>query len=63
MRGVVEGQGVEPEAVDGAAEGVAFGGCEEASVAVVCLPFFEGVDFFISPGYAAHFDDLLDQGF
>lgn len=58
---VVEGARVQPETVDGAAEGVAFGGGEEAAVTEVVFPFLDGVDVFPFLGYAAHFEELVQE--
>jgi hypothetical protein len=58
---IVEGAGVEPEAVDGAAEGVAFEVGEETAVGVVVLPFLEWVDVFVALGYSTGLDDLLKE--
>lgn len=62
VAGVVEGAVVEPEAVESAAEIVAFRGGEEAAGGKVGFPFFEGVDFFEFLRGAACGDDLVDEG-
>ena len=59
---IVESAGVEPEAVDCAAELVALGICEEAPGGEVCAPPFEGVDVGPFVGDAADVQDLGYQG-
>jgi hypothetical protein len=59
--GGVEGAGVEPEAVEGAAEGVTFKVGEEAAVGVVVFPLFERVDIFVALGDSTGLDDLLKE--
>lgn len=44
VRGGVEGDRIKPEAVEGAAESVAFHRGEEATVGVVDRPFFDRVE-------------------
>lgn len=58
---VVEGARVQPETVNGAAEGVAFRGGEKAAVTEVVFPFLDGVDVFPFLGYAAHFEELVQE--
>lgn len=59
---VVEGARVQPDAVDGAAEAVAFAAGEEAARFVVVLPFFEWVQVAPFRGDAAGVCHLLDEG-
>ena len=58
---VVEGARVQPETVDGAAEGVPLGRGEQPAVAEVVFPFLGRVDVFPFLGYAAHFEELVQE--
>lgn len=62
MSGVVEGAGVEPDAVDCSSEAVALVGCQEAAAFEVVFPFFEGVDFAPFFCNAAMLYDLGEEG-
>ena len=61
VAGIVEGSRVEPKSVDGTAEAIPFGGCEEATVFEVVFPFLGRINFFPLVRCPANFDDLFQE--